>query len=84
MMTDEAKNILCVLVGLLIFLFSDNVFSQAVIEVGKFSAERVGDKVPSDWKPLAFKKIEKHTTYALVKSGTAFYGDTLFKKSRNS
>ena len=67
MMTDRAKNVLCTLAGLLIFLFSDPVFSQAVIEVGKFSAERVGDKLPVDWKPLAFKKIEKHTTYTLVK-----------------
>ena len=66
-MTDTAKNVLCTLAGLLILLFSDYAFSEAVIEVGKFSAERVGGKLPSDWKPLAFKKIEKHTTYTLVK-----------------
>ncbi|HUL22900.1 MAG TPA: DUF3047 domain-containing protein [Thermodesulfobacteriota bacterium] len=27
----------------------------------------VGDALPPGWKPLAFKKIEKHTTYTLVK-----------------
>jgi hypothetical protein len=41
--------------------------SGAVIEVGKFSAAAVGDALPSGWKPLAFKKIERHTTYTLVK-----------------
>jgi len=41
--------------------------SGAVIEVGKFSAAAVGDVLPPGWKPLAFKKIEKHTTYTLVK-----------------
>jgi len=41
--------------------------SQAIIEVGKFSAATVGDTLPPDWKPLTFKKIEKHTTYTLVK-----------------
>src|SRR4030042_2006854 len=41
--------------------------SPTVIEVGKFSAATVGDTLPPDWKPLTFKKIEKHTTYTLVK-----------------
>jgi hypothetical protein len=41
--------------------------SQAIIEVGKFSAAAMGDAFPPGWKPLAFKKIEKHTTYTLVK-----------------
>jgi hypothetical protein len=27
----------------------------------------VGQGLPDGWKPLAFKKIEKHTTYSLVK-----------------
>jgi hypothetical protein len=37
-MTDRAKNVLCTLAGLLILFFSDHASSQAVIEVGKFSA----------------------------------------------
>ena len=41
--------------------------SQTVIEVGKFSAATVGQKLPDGWKPLTFKKIEKHTIYTLVK-----------------
>jgi hypothetical protein len=41
--------------------------SQAIIEVGKFSAATVGDTLPADWKPLTFRKIERHTTYKLVK-----------------
>jgi len=40
--------------------------SQDVIEVGKFSVATVGDTLPPGWKPLAFKKIEKLTTYTLV------------------
>jgi len=69
MMTDRVKTFWCTLAGLLILFVSDHAFSQAVIEVGKFSAARAGDKLPSDWKPLTFKKIEKHTTYTLVKDG---------------
>src|SRR5512139_2539356 len=41
--------------------------SQTTIEVGKFSAATAGQKLPDGWKPLTFKKIEKHTTYTLVK-----------------
>ena len=62
-----ARHFLCIFAGLLIFLLTTHAFSLDVIEVGKFSAETAGDKLPSDWKPLAFKKIEKHTSYTLVK-----------------
>lgn len=41
--------------------------SQTMIEVGKFSADTAGEKLPDGWKPLTFKKIEKHTNYRLVK-----------------
>nr|MBI3613795.1 DUF3047 domain-containing protein [Nitrospirota bacterium] len=41
----------------------------AVIEVGKFSAETEGGGPPAGWKPLTFKKIERHTSYSLVKDG---------------
>jgi len=43
--------------------------NQSFIEVGKFSAEKVENKIPSNWKPMTFKKIERHTTYSLVKDG---------------
>ncbi len=38
-----------------------------IIAVGKFSAEKVGIELPSNWKPLTFKKIERHTVYSLAK-----------------
>jgi hypothetical protein len=62
-----AKIILCALAGLLAPLFCDYAFSSDLIEVGKFSAATVGKGLPDGWKPLAFKKIEKHTTYILIK-----------------
>ena len=37
-----------------------------VIEAGKFSEAGVGDSLPAGWKPLLFKKIEKHTHYSLI------------------
>jgi len=46
--------------------------SGPVIEVGKFSEAVVGEGLPAGWKPLTFKKIEKHTLYSLVTDdGTA-------------
>ena len=41
----------------------------SVLEVGKFSAEAEGNDPPAGWKPLTFKKIERHTGYSLVKDG---------------
>jgi hypothetical protein len=57
--------------GLLILLLvlPDALHSQQIIEVGKFSQEKLGDDLPAGWKPLAFKKIEKHTVYRLLKEG---------------
>jgi len=43
--------------------------SQPVIDVGRFSAEKIENGLPAHWKPLTFKKIERHTTYSLVKDG---------------
>jgi hypothetical protein len=40
-----------------------------VIEVGKFSAEEIGNGPPAGWKPLTFKKIDRHTVYSLMKDG---------------
>ncbi len=68
-MPNIAKHFLCILASLLILFSSDPAFSEAVIEVGKFSAGKPGDALPPGWKPLAFKKIERHTTYKLVKEG---------------
>lgn len=40
-----------------------------VLEVGKFSANTVGQAVLDGWKPLTFKKVERQTKYELVKDG---------------
>ncbi len=66
------KRFLVILISaLMIYLYFSSLTihaqSQAIIEVGKFSAAPVGDTLPPDWKPLTFKKIERHTTYKLVK-----------------
>jgi hypothetical protein len=39
--------------------------------VGRFSAATVGQGLPDGRKLLTFKKIEKHTTYRLVKDNDA-------------
>jgi hypothetical protein len=57
----------CAYVVVLVLFFSRTAFCLDRIEVGKFSAATLGQSLPDDWKPLTFKKIEKHTTYTLVK-----------------
>jgi hypothetical protein len=66
-MTNTAKIFFRILPGLLTLLFSGSAFCIDIIEVGKFSIAKVEDTLPPDWKPLTFKKIERHTTYSLVK-----------------
>ncbi len=51
----------------LVLPFSLDAQSLTMIEVGKFSTATLGDTLPTDWKPLTFKKIERHTIYKLVK-----------------
>ena len=41
------------------------------LEVGKFSAAREGAALPEGWRPLTFPKVERHTTYELVREGGA-------------
>ncbi len=40
--------------------------TPSVLYVGTFSDAEAGGDFPDSWKPLTFKKIEKHTEYALV------------------
>ncbi len=63
--------ILYISTGLLAVLLSGNASCLEIIEVGKFSAATVGQGFPDGWKPLAFRKIENHTTYTLVKEDYA-------------
>jgi hypothetical protein len=43
--------------------------SPPVLVVGRFSDGAVGGALPDGWKPLTFKKVEKHTVYTVVKDG---------------
>ncbi len=66
------KNFSIILISFLIFhplVSSPMIYAQSgtVIEVGTFSTATAGNTLPPDWKPLTFKKIERHTTYKLVK-----------------
>jgi len=40
-----------------------------ILEVGAFSMASEGTSLPDGWTPLTFKKIEKQTSYQLVKDG---------------
>lgn len=42
----------------------------ALLEVGKFSAAAEGMALPDGWKPLTFKKVERHTRYEVVMDGS--------------
>jgi hypothetical protein len=61
--------ILILIIFSLSFLSGVNAQPEDMIEVGKFSVEQVGNGPPAGWKPLTFKKIERHTIYSLVKDG---------------
>ena len=63
------RNILigCVAAFLLVAAWWVHAQTQPVLEVGRFSAEPPGNPLPAGWKPLTFKKIERHTSYTLVK-----------------
>jgi hypothetical protein len=39
--------------------------------VGSFYSAAPGTELPDNWKPLTFKKIERHTSYSLVRDGAA-------------
>ena len=47
--------------------------AEEILKVGDFSHAAVSpDRLPENWKPLTFKKIDKHTTYEVVEEdGTA-------------
>ena len=43
--------------------------APAVIEVGRFAASDVGKDAPRGWQELTFRKIRRHTAYAVVRDG---------------
>jgi hypothetical protein len=67
------RDLTAVIAAVTIFVLFPSWTSYAqpgdVIEVGRFSAEQIGNGPPAGWKPLTFKKIDRHTTYTLVKDG---------------
>jgi len=56
-------------VALIISSWTSYAQSPSLIEVGTFSADKPGTVFQGGWKALTFKKIERHTDYALVKDG---------------
>ena len=57
------------IVALIISSWPSYAQAPSLIDVGTFSAEKAGTALPDRWKPLTFKKIERHTDYTLVKDG---------------
>ena len=57
------------LVAVLLLPWAVHADTPSVLEVGKFSAAMEGAALPDGWKPLTFKKIERHTVYKVVKDG---------------
>lgn len=45
--------------------------TRPALEIGRFSAEAEGDALPSGWKPLTFRNIERHTRYSMVRDDRA-------------
>jgi len=52
---------------ILFIIMSDSVFAENLLYVGKFSDKSNSNQLLTQWKPLNFKKIEKHTDYNLVR-----------------
>jgi len=50
---------------IIVFSYSATVAQEEWV-VGRFSAAAPGNRLPSEWEPLTFKKIKKHTLYSLV------------------
>ena len=68
-MKQMAWKFVWIAMGLLLVPVAVRAESTSVIEVAKFSSGTVGQAMPDGWKPLAFKKIPKHTSYEIVKDG---------------
>jgi hypothetical protein len=66
---DTFIKVLITTIASFVPLFSVLAQLQPIIEVGKFSSEAAGNGLPAGWKPLTFKKIERHTIYSLIKDG---------------
>ncbi|MEX5216914.1 MAG: DUF3047 domain-containing protein [Nitrospira sp.] len=56
--------LICMLLGT---LAGASVDSMPSLDVGSFSTATLGQSLPDGWKPLTFKKVNRHTSYELVK-----------------
>jgi hypothetical protein len=69
-MKEKRRFLVCCLTAVLLAgVWIVHAGPPPIVEVGRFSAEAPGNPLPSGWKPLTFKKIEKHTSYTLVREG---------------
>ena len=59
---------------------SNSIAAEAVLELAPFSKSAPGGALPEGWQPQTFKKIDKHTTYELIKDGDI----TVIKASANA
>ena len=72
---DEDRNVTTLkympslLIALLAMPSAGHSETGKILEIGKFSAATEGAGLPDGWKPLTFPKIERHTSYTLVKDG---------------
>ncbi|RJP90472.1 MAG: DUF3047 domain-containing protein [Desulfobacteraceae bacterium] len=54
------------IISLLTLTAAQPAFAVRQLPVGNFSAMLPGGDMPAGWKPLVFKKIDRHTQYSLV------------------
>lgn len=60
---------LVVAVGFVALSSPSDADQDSVLTVGAFSTAAEGQADPPGWKPLTFKKVARHTEYAVVKDG---------------
>jgi hypothetical protein len=69
MIINRAKSMATIIVAATLLLAGNltvRAESAPVIEVGRFSAEKLRDEPPAGWEPFTFRGIDRHTDYRLV------------------
>ena len=52
----------------IVLFFLCRANSQETIDIGMLSAVKSGENLPTGWKPLLFRNINKHTAYSMVEN----------------
>jgi len=65
-MVTVAVTVATVTVAMVTVAAADDAGAVAELRVGDFSAAQAGGALPSQWQPLTFRKIDRHTNYQLV------------------